>query len=193
MEHGEHKTNHTTCNHLFWVDIETTSLEDDSQIMEIYMMVTDGELNELDSIECVIHHDKKELINKLSEWSLEHHSNLVDECDASLLTLSGAEQQLIELVKKYSSTPSSLAVVAGSSVFYDKQIIKRCMPLLYRMLHHQVVDVSTVMLLAKRWKPKLKKIAPKKNETHRAKQDVLSSLSLLRFYKSHFFTTSLIQ
>lgn len=41
----------------FWIDVETTGLDTDTNlILEIVMVVTDRDLNEIDSMRLVLHH-----------------------------------------------------------------------------------------------------------------------------------------
>ena len=60
------------------------------------------------------------------------------------------------------------------------------MPELYSRVHYRVVDVSTLMELARRLAPSLHQFAPPKSISHRAADDVYSSLHLLQFYCQHF-------
>lgn len=79
-------------------------------------------------------------------------------------------------------------VLAGSSINFDKMFLQFQMPDLCDCLHYRSIDVSSIMELAKRWNPQLHPYSPKPSHSHRAMDDILSSLELLRFYKQWFFT-----
>jgi oligoribonuclease len=59
------------------------------------------------------------------------------------------------------------------------------MPSVTALLHYRIVDVSTVKELARRWYPGT--APPKKDESHRAKDDIVESIEELRFYRAHLF------
>lgn len=53
--------------------------------------------------------------------------------------------------------------------------------------HYQVVDVSSIKVLCRRWFPQRARKLPKKRLAHTAMSDVLESIEELRYYKDHFF------
>ncbi len=58
---------------------------------------------------------------------------------------------------------------------------------LVKHLHYQVVDVSSIKVLCRRWFPQRARELPKKRLAHTAMSDVLESIEELRYYKHHFF------
>lgn len=64
------------------------------------------------------------------------------------------------------------------------------MPRIEKYLFYRCIDVSTVKELARRWLPALyHESQDRKGESaHRAKDDILSSISELAFYRGALFT-----
>ena len=58
---------------------------------------------------------------------------------------------------------------------------------LVKHFHYQVVDVSSIKVLCRRWFPQRARKLPKKRLAHTAMSDVLESIEELRYYKDHFF------
>ncbi|RLA23337.1 MAG: oligoribonuclease, partial [Gammaproteobacteria bacterium] len=56
---------------------------------------------------------------------------------------------------------------------------------LEQYFHYRNLDVSTLKVLALRWKPSLLDSFQKK-ETHQALEDVLESIAELKHYREHF-------
>ncbi len=61
----------------------------------------------------------------------------------------------------------------------------RQMPKLEAFFHYRHIDVSTVNELCVRWAPDIAK-GHKKQNTHRALQDIRDSIDELRYYREHF-------
>jgi len=173
--------------YLFWLDLETTGLDDrNDKILEIFVLVTDRDLNAIDSLELVVHYSDEELeAMNLSSWVLRQHATLLQLVKHSSTNLREAEQQLKDFFIKHCD--GKQAILAGSSVYFDRSVLKSQMPLVMPHIHHRLVDVSTLMELARRWMPHLHRFAPLKNQSHRAREDVYSSLNLLSFYRTTFF------
>ncbi|KAJ2006436.1 rna exonuclease, partial [Coemansia sp. S85] len=175
---------------LVWIDVETTGLVAEKDvILEVAMVVTDGELNELAPAQSlVIGYPRSQVRPKLNAWSLKCHtkSGLLDEVAQSKLTLEEAEKVLLEQVVEF-CPKANRAILAGNNVGFDRRFIEQHMPVLAGHLHFRNLDVSSVNELAKRWASPEVLAMHKKNYTHRAIDDIGESLKELRFYKEHFF------
>jgi len=179
-----------TSSKLFWIDLETTTLKYSTcKILEVFVLVTDRNLVPIDTCEIVIHYDENDL-KDLSRWATHQHRVLLELVKVSKVSLSEAEQQLTTFFDKHRE--GRKAVLAGSSVYFDRLCLEHQMPALISCIHYRVVDVSTLMELAKRWSPLLHQYAPKRSISHRARDDVYSSLNLLTFYRQSFIQPSWI-
>ncbi|KAJ2897223.1 rna exonuclease [Coemansia aciculifera] len=175
---------------LVWIDIEMTGLVAEKDIiLEVAMIVTDGELNELAPAQSlVIGHSRDKVRSKLNAWSLNCHtkSGLLEEVWRSKLTLAEAEKMLLDRILEH-CPKANRALLAGNNVGFDRRFIEQHMPVLAGHLHFRNVDVSSVNELAKRWMAPEKLAMLKKTLTHRAIDDISQSLEELRFYKRYFF------
>lgn len=173
------------CSHLFWIDLETTSLNiRTAKILELFILVTDRNLQPVDSLEIVIHYPEEEL-RGLSVWSKKQHTTLLELVKHSTISLSAATAKVVEFLDHHRR--GRKAVLAGSSVNFDRQVLEQQILGSGSRIHYRVVDVSTVLELARRWAPLLHQYAPRKTTGHRAREDVWSSLNLLAFYRQSFF------
>jgi oligoribonuclease len=171
---------------LVWVDLEMTGLDPSvATIVEIATLVTDGALEILaEGPELVIHASDDDLA-KMPPVVVEMHtrSGLLDKIRASAITLAEAERQTVEFLRAH--VEKGTAPLAGNSVWKDKQFLEKYMPAVMGELHYRIVDVSTVKELTRRWYPGV--AAPRKNELHRAMDDIRESIAELKFYRANVF------
>lgn len=85
-----------------------------------------------------------------------------------------------------SKSPHRLALLCGSTVHFDRGFIEYHFPDLKRFLNHKNVDVTTLLETAKRFNPALLKFKPKPSGTHRARDDILDSINLYKFFREVF-------
>ena len=78
-------------------------------------------------------------------------------------------------------------MLAGSTVHFDRQFILSHFPCLQRFLNHKVIDVATLLESARRFNPGILTLKPKPSATHRARDDILDSLKLFKFFKEKLF------
>jgi oligoribonuclease len=110
-------------------------------------------------------------------------SGLLDKIRTSTITLADAEKQTVEFIRAH--VEIGTAPLAGNSVWKDKQFLEEYMPAVMGELHYRIIDVSTVKELTRRWYPGV--AAPRKNEVHRAMDDIRESLAELKFYRANVF------
>jgi oligoribonuclease len=176
-------------NPLVWIDCEMTGLDlTKDKIIEIAVVITDGELKQVIQGPNLIIHQSKSLMDTMDAWCTSTHgkSGLTASVLDSTLTTQQAELQILDFIQQHVPLPR-VGVLAGNSVHVDRQFLQQDMPRITDHLHYRIVDVSTLKELAYRWHPKLLSLQPRKKETHRALDDILESIQELKFYQSKVF------
>lgn len=171
---------------LVWIDMEMSGLDPDvCHVLEIATVVTDAQLRVLAEGPSLIVHQPDEVLDAMDEWCTEHHgqSGLTAAVKASTVSVADAEAQTLEFLRQY--TTEGVSPVCGNSVDQDCRFIRKYMPALDSFLHWQIIDVSTIKELSRRWYPDAE--APPKKGAHRALDDILESVAELRFYREHLF------
>lgn len=191
-------------NTLVFGDIETGGLNgrlDNGElgmeyypIFELAFIVTDSNLNQIgEALRLVIHHSDED-IAKSHEWALKTHeeSGLLAEVRASKITLSDAEQLIIEHLKSlginsYNRKEKTGAIFAGNSIMFDRTYLMCQMPKLHEYFHYRQLDVSAIALAARCWMPTLESKV-NKHYRHEALADIQETIDELKVYKSALFS-----
>ncbi len=166
--------------------MEMTGLEvERHHVLEIAILVTDGELNELDDGLEIVVHQPESVLALMDEWCVKQHgkSGLTAAVGASRTGLAEATELALAYLKKHSAEGQSL--LCGNSVGHDRRFLDRWMPAVSKHLHYRIIDVSSVKELAKRWYPDTKRFP--KSEGHRALDDIRESIAELRYYREQVF------
>ena len=118
--------------------------------------------------------------------------SLAEAClsDEHSVTLRFAEDRICDLMDTYRG--SGRLQLAGSSVYFDKNFLRKWLPRVDERLHFRLLDVSAVMESVRRWCPSAVGMQPPNSTTHSAMDDVRSSLQLMRFYRSMFMACNLM-
>lgn len=174
---------------LVWVDLEMTGLDPATcHIVEIAVLVTDGELNVIAEGPELVIHQPDDILAAMPPIVRDMHarSGLTELIRASKTTLAEAEAAVLAFVQ--STCAPKTAPLAGNSVWKDKQFLEKYMPRVMEHLHYRIVDVSTIKELAGRWYPPSMHF-PKKSEKHRALDDIKESIAELSFYRRTLFVS----
>ncbi|KAK3941818.1 oligoribonuclease [Diplogelasinospora grovesii] len=176
---------------LVWIDCEMTGLDPDSDvIIEIFCLITDGQLELLDESGWgTIVHQPKERMDMMDDWCTRVHGNsgLTSAVIESDVTPEQAADELLAYIQKHVSQ-RGVALLAGNSVHADRAFLrKEPYKQVIDYLHYRILDVSSLKEAALRWCPKIAGAAPEKKGLHKAKQDILESIEEARFYKSVIF------
>ncbi len=175
---------------LVWMDLEMSGLDPERErILEIAVIITDGQLEEVAEGPELILHQPDALLAAMDAWNTRQHygSGLVDKVRASTVTDQAAEAEIVTFLQQFCGP--RLAPLAGNSVHQDRRFLKRYMPNLEGYLHYRNVDVSTVKELVRRWYPNVYKQKPHKACAHRALDDIRESIEELKYYRQRVFTS----
>jgi oligoribonuclease len=174
---------------LVWIDCEMTGLDLGSdRLIEIAVLVTDGELNLLgDGLDVVIHADDAALDGMVDVVATMHRkSGLTEEVRASTVDVPTAEAMVLDYIRGHVKQPKT-APLAGNSIGTDRGFITRDMPALDDFLHYRMIDVSSIKELCRRWYPRIYFGQPEKGLAHRALADIHESIRELKYYRSTAF------
>ena len=174
---------------LVWIDCEMTGLDlANDALIEIAVLVTDGDLNVLgDGVDVVIHADDDALAAMPDVVRDMHaHSGLTDEVRTATVTVPEAEQLVLAYVREH-VPDARTAPLAGNSIGTDRGFIARDMPELDAYLHYRMVDVSSIKELCRRWFPRVFYAKPEKGLAHRALADIRESIRELDYYRRTLF------
>lgn len=172
-------------SNLIWVDMEMTGLvPEQHRVIEIATIVTDSELNEL-AVGPVIAIKQSDVeLNAMDEWNTRHHtqSGLVERVRASNYDEQRASDETLAFLADW--VPEGASPMCGNSICQDRRFMARHLPQLQAYFHYRNLDVSTLKILAQRWRPDLPGLG-KKTE-HLALADIRESVEELRYYREHF-------
>ena len=176
-------------DNLVWIDCEMTGLDLAADaLIEVAVLVTDGELNILgDGVDVVIHTDNGALDGMVDVVKKMHtRSGLIDEVRASTVDVATAEAMVLDYIRTHVKAPKS-APLAGNSIATDRGFISRDMPALDDFLHYRMIDVSSIKELCRRWYPRIYYGQPDKGLAHRALADIHESIRELKYYRGTAF------
>ncbi|MEM1142598.1 MAG: oligoribonuclease [Pseudomonadota bacterium] len=173
---------------LIWIDMEMTGLDpDNDRVIEIATIITDENLELLAEGPVVAVHQPDHVLESMDEWNTSHHgaSGLTERVRQS----SVDEQQASELVLDFlrSWVPENSSPMCGNSICQDRRFMARHLPELENYFHYRNLDVSTLKILAQRWRPDVA-AGVKKQSAHLALADIRDSIEELKHYRAHFLS-----
>ena len=174
---------------LIWVDMEMTGLvPEEHRVIEIATIVTDSDLNELAQGPVIAIHQSDAELDAMDEWNTTHHnqSGLVARVKASEYDESRAAAETMAFLREWVGEGKS--PMCGNSICQDRRFMARHLPELEAFFHYRNLDVSTLKILASRWRPDLPGL--NKKTAHLAIDDIRESIEELRYYKAHFLRMS---
>jgi oligoribonuclease len=172
---------------LVWVDMEMSGLlPETDRILEIAMIVTDGDLNIVAEGPVLVVHQEDAVLDRMDAWNKGTHSKsgLIDKVKASTLTEVDVEAACLAFLKQH--VKSSISPMCGNTIHQDRRFMNRYMPNLEAYFHYRNIDVSTIKELCKRWQPEVAK-GFSKQQAHTALADIIESVEELRYYREKLF------
>ncbi len=157
-------------------------------IVEIATLLTDDELNIVETGPDLVIHTDAEALSAMDDVVVDMHtkSGLLDQIAASTITHEQAATETLDFLKAH--IPEARTVpLCGNSIGMDRRFLAVHMPEIEEFLHYRSVDVSTIKELARRWNPDVLANAPRKEVGHRALDDVTESINELRYYRESMF------
>ncbi len=176
-----------------WIDLEMTGLEPEKDvILQIATIVTDGDLNIIAQGPEIVISQPEKALDGMDKWCTAVHtkSGLCDKVKASDTSVQEAESQTLAFLRDHCTEGRS--PLAGNSVWMDRVFIMKYMPRLYNFLHYRTIDVSTIKELCKAWYDQTDQVKFKKQNAHRALDDIIESIDELKFYRQLMFQKDLI-
>jgi oligoribonuclease len=172
---------------LVWVDMEMSGLlPETDRVLEIAMIVTDGDLNIVAEGPVLVVHQEDDVLDRMDAWNKGTHSKsgLIDKVKASTLTEADVEAECLAFLKQH--VKSSISPMCGNTIHQDRRFMNRYMPKLEAYFHYRNIDVSTIKELCKRWQPEIAK-GFSKQQAHTALADIIESVEELRYYREKLF------
>lgn len=186
---------------IVWIDLETTGLyganaftemgERSHLILEFAMVITDTEMNTLDHYSSVIHHDIDLVTSKMNDYVTNMHTNngLIHDIGdpGKTASLYAVETRACDIIKEHCTRSTKKPLLAGNSVHFDRFFMSAQMPRMHNMVNYRGLDVSAIAefyrILSGTWPT-----YEKGETTHRAMDDILSSINQLKFLLSNIRT-----
>ena len=172
-------------HNLVWVDMEMTGLIPEvDRVIEIATIVTDSHLNVLAEGPVIAIKQPDAALEAMDEWNTRTHSasGLVERVRSSTVSEQMASDMTLDFLREW--VPEGMSPMCGNSICQDRRFMARHMPALEKYFHYRNLDVSTLKILAQRWRPDLPDLP--KQGAHQALADIRESIEELRHYRTHF-------
>ncbi len=153
---GKRATNYMagSANNLVWLDMEMTGLDPDrDRIIELAIVVTDGDLRLVAESSSWAVHQSDEVLAGMDDWNQKTHgrSGLIDRVRASAQDEAAVAAEALDFLRRNASAGHS--PMCGNSICQDRRFMARYMPELESFFYYRNLDVSTLKELCKRWVP----------------------------------------
>ncbi len=168
---------------LLWLDMEMSGLDVNKEVViEVACIVTDLNFKEYESFETVIKQPQS-YIDNMDSWNKEHHgkSGLIAKIPNGMEP-DAVELKICDMIDKHfpnwRNEKKYRPILAGNSIAQDRLFIDRYFPKIADRLHYRMLDVSSWKIVMN---SKFEKVYKKQN-SHRALDDIRESIGELRYY-----------
>jgi oligoribonuclease len=171
-----------------WIDCEMTGLDATKDLLlEVALIITDGELNELAQGPDIVIHQSQEALDRMHPEVQRLHtaSGLTQQVLRSTVSVQQAEEQLLATINEHCA--GHQAYLAGNSIWQDAQFLRRYMPRVMQQVHYRMLDVSSLKLIVQAWYHEDPHAQVNKKKSHRALDDIRESIAELQRYRTYFF------
>lgn len=161
-----------------WIDLEMTGLDPNiDRILEAGIIVTDKFLEPVFEWETAVI-QPPETLEKMNDWCKHHHakSGLLDRIPGGI-SESQLDQRLAEIVLTHFKKKNPV-VICGNSISQDRKFIDQYLPKFSERLHYRMLDVSSFKIVYREMLGR----EFKKQNTHRALDDIKESIAELKYY-----------
>ena len=167
---------------LVWLDMEMTGLDPEVDVpIEVAMVITTAELEELDYGEAAIWQPESQLERMLPVVRDMHTANgLINKVRKATGSVADAERMMLSLLARW--TRPKEGVLCGNSIHQDRRFLAKYFPTVHGYLHYRMVDVSTLKELARRWYGS-EALYVKAESNHTALTDARASIAELKHFR----------
>ncbi len=164
---------------LFWLDLEMSGLDrEKDRILEVAAVVTDHRLEPIAEYEAVVY-QPPEVLEGMGPWCQKTHAeNGLIERVPSGKPIETVEAELIAFAR--ARCRHEQLVLAGNSIYTDREFVQRGMPRFTELLHYRMLDVTAFKIAYFG----MFGITFRKAEAHRARDDIRESIAELKYYLS---------
>ncbi len=172
----------TSTERLLWLDFEMTGLDPQKdKVIEVAMIVTDWDFQEIASYHSGVGYDAAELSRLLDAnpfyVKMKENKEALTRLSEESPALAVVEKEMTQFIREHCGVLKP-AVLSGNSIHMDRQFIRSQLPLMEQLLHYRMLDVTAWKLV---FEAKFGK-RYEKQETHRALDDVRESIAELQYY-----------
>ena len=180
---------------IVWLDLEMTGLnintseagKRDDEIVEIGVIVTDGNLVPLDKgLQLVVKPTDAAMANMGSFVRNMHEKSGLLPLLKDGVSVAEAEKRVLEYIQHHVPVRQT-AQMGGNTIHMDRRFLAKYMPSVEDWVHYRNVDTSTIKEVLYRWFPYVVEAAPEKVGNHRALADAIESIRELAFYRELLF------
>ena len=151
-------------------------------VMEIAFILCDESMNELTRLQQTVEYNPENFCTKTRKFH-EDNGYLAYHESKEKVSVSIAQVNAIQLIakhvgelKEYSYDNEYEIILAGKSIWFDRAFLTEHMPILAAIISHQMIDVSSLKILLKMFRPNIKALSSVQS-THRALDDCEAALA----------------